>query len=142
MSVFDRFSKNGTAEAAQPSVEGVEKATHVALGTPAAVRDAVNETVERWRKADQREKDLKVLRGRVEKGLARAEKRGVEVRTKLPGQVERGLQSVERRGEKARKQLVEQAKATRKRVEPTLKRVTNQARERTNKTQERARELV
>ncbi len=128
MSVFSRFSRNGTSEAPEPKVEGVEKATHVALGAPQAIVDAVTETFERINDPAKRQKDLKVVRQQVEKGIGAAEKRGVEVRKQLPEPVERRLKVAEKRGEEARKRLVEQAKTTRSRVEPRIQKTREQVR--------------
>jgi hypothetical protein len=117
MSVFDRFKRNGSTDTVEHHAsEGVEKATLVALGTPAIVADAVNDTVDRFRNPTSREKDIKALRGQVEKSLKVAEKRGIEVRKQLPATVERSLKVAEKRGEEVRTRLVGQAKATRERV--------------------------
>ena len=130
MSIF-KESKNGSVEAAEEQAStDVEKAVHVALGLPAAVADAVNDAVERWSDSSQREKDLKVLRERLESAVEVAERKGVEVRKQLPEQVERRLKVAEQRGDEVRKQAVEQARATRQRFEPTIRRVSDEARTR------------
>ena len=144
MSMFNQ-SKNGT-EVVDTETTGtnadVEKAVHVALGIPAAVADVVNDAVERWSNSDQRDKDLKVLRKQLDKALAVAEKKGVEVRQQLPDQVERSLKVVEQRGDEVRKQAVEQARVTRERVEPTLRKVGTEARTRGKKVTDTTQEQI
>jgi gas vesicle protein len=120
----------------------VEKAVHVALGIPAAVADVVNDAVERWTNSSQRDKDLKVLRQQLDKALAVAEKKGVEVRKQLPNQVERSLKVVEQRGDEVRKQAVEQARVTRERVEPTLRKVGSEAKSRGRKVSDTTQEQI
>jgi hypothetical protein len=142
MSMFNQ-SKNGTeAVETETTNADVEKAVHVALGIPAAVADVVNDAVERWSNSSQRDKDLKVLRKQLDKALAVAEKKGVEVRQQLPDQVERSLKVVEQRGDEVRKQAVEQARVTRERVEPTLRKVGTEARTRGKKVSDTTQEQI
>jgi gas vesicle protein len=142
MSLFYQ-SKNG-ADSMEPETTNpdVEKAVHVALGIPAAVADVVNDAVERWTNSSQRDKDLKVLRQQLDKALAVAEKKGVEVRKQLPNQVERSLKVVEQRGDEVRKQAVEQARVTRERVEPTLRKVGSEAKSRGKKVSDTTQEQI
>ncbi len=153
MSIFNQSknTENGTVEAAQN--DSVDKVTHVALGAPAAIADFVNEAIERWKNSSQRDKDLKVLREQLERGIDVAEKRGVEIRQQLPTQVEKGLKVAEKRGGEVSKQVVEQAKTARERFEPTVRKTVTEARKRGSdltgstqeqlkKTQERVRTLV
>jgi gas vesicle protein len=142
MSLFYQ-SKNG-ADSMEPETTNpdVEKAVHVALGIPAAVADVVNDAVERWTNSSQRDKDLKVLRQQLDKALAVAEKKGVEVRKQLPDQVERSLKVVEQRGDEVRKQAVEQARVTRERVEPTLRKVGSEAKSRGKKVSDTTQEQI
>ena len=147
-------STNGTIDtAAETQATEVEKAVHVVIGAPAAVADAVTETVDRLKDPAERDKELNNLRTQVERGLEIAEKRGLEIRSQLPTQVERGLKAAEQRGEEIRRQVTDQAKVTRERVEPAVRKYSAQARERGRKvsgqtqeqfrkTQERVRELV
>jgi hypothetical protein len=144
MSMFNQ-SKNGTEAVETKTVSTtpeVEKAVHVALGIPAAVADVVNDAVERWTNSSKRDKDLKVLREQLDKAIAVAEKKGVEVRKQLPGQVERSLKIVEQRGDEVRKQAVEQARVTRERVEPTLRKVGSEARTRGKKVSDTTQEQI
>jgi flagellar biosynthesis chaperone FliJ len=144
MSMFNQ-SKNGTEAVDTKTVSTtpeVEKAVHVALGIPAAVADVVNDAVERWTNSSKRDKDLKVLREQLDKAIAVAEKKGVEVRKQLPGQVERSLKVVEKRGDEVRKQAVEQARSTRERVEPTLRKVGSEARTRGKKVSDTTQEQI
>jgi hypothetical protein len=144
MSMFYK-SDNGS-EAVDETVTttnaDVEKAIHVALGVPAAIADVVNDAVERWNDSSKRDKDLKVLREQLDKALAVAEKKGVEVRKTLPGQVERSLQVAGKRGDEVRKQAVKQAKVTRERVEPTLRKVGSEARTRGKKVSDTTQEQI
>lgn len=147
-------SPNGTIEQAETTTTNdVEKAVHVVLGVPAAVADAVTDTVDRLKDPAERDKELTNLRQQVERGIEVAEQRGLEIRRQLPSQVERGLKVAEQRGEEIRQQLTDQAKVTRERVEPSVRKFGTQARERgrkvsatskeqLNKTQDRVRELV
>jgi flagellar biosynthesis chaperone FliJ len=144
MSMFNQ-SKNGTEAVDTETISTtpeVEKAVHVALGIPAAVADVVNDAVERWTNSSKRDKDLKVLREQLDKAIAVAEKKGVEVRKQLPGQVERSLKVVEKRGDEVRKQAVEQARSTRERVEPTLRKVGSEARTRGKKVSDTTQEQI
>ena len=141
MSIFNQ-SKNGTAAVApEPSTE-VEKAVHVALGIPSAVADVINDAVERWTDSKQRDKDLQALREQLDKAIAVAEKKGVEVREQLPTQVEKSLKLVEQRSDEVRKQAVEQARATRERVEPTLRKVGEEASTRSKQVSDTTQEQV
>jgi gas vesicle protein len=144
MSMFNQ-SKNGTeevdTETTGPNAD-VEKAVHVALGIPAAVAEVVNDAVDRWSNSSQRDKDLKVLRKQIDKALAVAEKKGVEVRQQLPDQVDHSLKVVEQRGDEVRKQAVEQARVTRERVEPTLRKVGTEARTRGKKVTDTTQEQI
>jgi hypothetical protein len=141
-------SKNGAKEVEEieeVATTDVEKAVHVALGIPAALADVVNDAVERWTNSSQRDKDLKALREQLERAIAVAERKGVEVRKQLPGQVDRSLQVAEQRGDEVRKQAVEQARVTRERLEPTRRRVSkisDTTQEQIRKTQDRVRDLV
>ena len=141
MSIFKQSKNGSAAEKAEPATE-VEKAVHVALGIPAAVADVINDAVERWTDSEQRDKDLQALREQLDKAIAVAEKKGVEVREQLPTQVEKSLKVVEQRSDEVRKQAVEQARSTRERVEPTLRKVGEEARTRSKQVSDTTQEQV
>ncbi|MFN2612860.1 MAG: hypothetical protein ABR536_05775 [Solirubrobacterales bacterium] len=117
-------SPNGTAEKSVTKTtetnELAEKVTHVAIGAPVAVADLVNQAIDRWRDSAQRDKDIKVLRDQIEKGLDVAEEKGVRVRKQVSGRIEPTLTRVQtevrERGGKVSSTTQEQFRKTQERV--------------------------
>jgi hypothetical protein len=111
-----------------------DKVTHVALGAPVAVAEFVNQTIDRWRDSDQREKDLKVLRDQLDKGLAIAEEKGVTVRQDLTDRLEPAAKRVQ--------PVADRIQPTVDRLQPRVQKFQSDVRERGGKVTDTATEQV
>jgi hypothetical protein len=114
--------------------ELADKITHVALGAPVAVTEFVNQAIDRWRDSDQRDKDLKVLREQLDKGLTTAEEKGVTVRENLSGRLEPAAKRVQ--------PAVDRIQPTVDRIQPTVQKFQTEARARGTKVSNTATEQV
>jgi hypothetical protein len=126
-------SKNGTVASTETS-ELADKVTHVALGAPVAVAEFVNDAIDRWRDSDQRDKDLKVLREQLDKGLATAEEKGVTVRQNLTDRLEPAAKRVQ--------PAVDRIQPTVDRIQPRVQKFQSDVRERGGKVSSSATEQV
>jgi F0F1-type ATP synthase membrane subunit b/b' len=113
-------TQNGTVELERLPTDQALQAVDIAFGTAAKVADAVVERVKPYRDRAKREKELKSLRGQVEKELKDAKERGGEIRRQVTGQLDERTREVRQRVEPV----------YRERVEPVQRRVESRFRER------------
>jgi hypothetical protein len=125
--------RNGSTVTTEPAELG-DKVTHIALGAPVAVADFVNQAIDRWRDSDQRDKDLKVLREQLDKGLATAEEKGVTVRQNLTDRLEPAAKRVQ--------PVADRIQPTVDRIQPRVQKFQSEVRERGGKVSNTATEQV